>query len=256
MYLPTMPVHIQSLADQAVAGRRGWSGPVGMTMTTTPPEPPAPPAPTPPAPTPPVPTDQPVEATDEAGRGLGFPKDTPTEKMTEPQRTSYWRNQSRVQEAERRKWEAQFAGKTPDEIQKMLDAAASVSQTEQERAIAAARDEGRNEGQKAGAATSGEETATLLLESYLENRIEDESRRKTLLTTVDVRTAVGEDGKVDPVKVKAIAEALAPKVDGRSGGSGADVGGGRRTSSTSSGMAAGKELFDQVRGRKSSNNDS
>lgn len=246
----TIPTAIQSLADLAVANRRGWSG--GMTMTAAPPEstPPAPPAP--PAPTPPAPTDQPVEATDEQGRGLGFPKETPTERMKPEEQAAYWRNQSRTQEKARRTWEQTFAGKKPEEVQAALDELATKNMTEQEQAIEKARKEGIEQGRQAGGSMSTEETAMLLLESILEHRV-DEGRRKTLLTTVDLSKVAGEDGKVDPVKVRAVADALAPAGTVGPGNRDqarrtTDLGGGRRGGSQGSGVAAGRDLFAERRG--------
>lgn len=246
---------IQSFADRAVAGRRGWSGPVGMTMTTTPPEPiPAPPAPTPPAPTPPAPANDPEEKVDEQGRGLGFPAETPVERMTSEQAAAYWRDQSRTQEAARRAWQTQFDGKTPEEVKAALDAAATAQMSEQEKAIKLAREEGIAQGQQAGVVTSAESAAMLLLETHLEHRLPDEAdkdRRKILADSVNIKTAIGEDGKVDPVRVRAIAEALAPngvKPGERTSRTTVDVGGGRRTAQTGTGVAAGRSLFQERRG--------
>lgn len=277
MHMPThIPAHIVSLADRAVAGRRGWSGPLGMTMTAGPGEPDPAAAAAAAAAAQKAQADAaaaaaaaaaagaPTMATDDEGRALGFPKDTPVEKMSDTQQAAYWRNQSRVQERERREWQTAFGEKKPAEVKAALDAAAAASMTEQEKAIAAAREEGKTEGAKLGVATSAEEAAMLLLETHLENRLPDDAdkdRRKILAESVNIKTAVGEDGKVDPVRVKAIADALAPAGGGKPGESRTtrttttDVGGGRRTAQAGTGVAAGRDLFADRHGKRGKTDD-
>lgn len=273
MHAPTLK-NFESLAEAAVASRRGWSGPIGMTMTAGPPEPDAAAAAAAAAATAAAAAEQarkdaaaggePKEAVDDAGRGLGFPADTPTEKMNDGQRAAYWRNQSRVQEKERRAWETRFAGKKPEEVEAALAELAKKNQTEAEQALEAARKEGLEQGQKLGVTTSGEDAAMLLLETHLEHRLpddEDKDRRKILAESVNIKTAIGEDGKVDPVRVKAIADALAPS--GVTPGTRTrqtrttttDVGGAGRTAQTGTGVAAGRSLFTERHGKRGKQDD-
>lgn len=102
-----------------------------------PPAPPAPPAPTPPTPTPPVPP-APTPPAPPAPPDKGFPDNTPIAEMTIEQEAAYWKYQSRKHEqraTERADYDAIKAKAD------QYDTLAAASQTEQERAIATAREE-------------------------------------------------------------------------------------------------------------------
>lgn len=97
---------------------------------------------TPEVPKPPIPT-PPENKTPPAGEAdLGFPKDTPLSEMTAEQVGAYWRNQSRVQEAERRKAETE----RDEERQKLADAQLTADEKAVKDAKQAAFAEGEEKG--------------------------------------------------------------------------------------------------------------
>jgi hypothetical protein len=169
--------------------------------TTPAPTPPAPapaPAPTPaPVPTPTVPP-APAPAT---GTDNGFPTGTPLAEMTSEQQMAYWRDKARKHE-ERVKSMSDYdqLRATADEYERLVEA----SKTDQERAIAEARRQGRTE--------AIGEVGGRLVEAYVRAAAAGrlgEDTVATLLEGLD-RTKFLTNGEVDTARVYAFVNTLAP----------------------------------------------
>lgn len=120
------------------------------------------------------------------GGAEGFPANTPTEQMTEPQRTAYWKFQSRKHERD-----AKAAAK---KIEADAAAAADAAKTDEQRR----EDELRREGQVLGA------------QPFMKQAIRGEVRAETGLSSAEVDellefvdpNAFLTDGAIDDAKVK------------------------------------------------------
>lgn len=162
----------------------------------------------------------------ETGKGLGFPAETPTERMTEGERTAYWRNQTKVQQ--------KLADGRKDYDQQKADAekwrAQQQSQmTPSEQAIAAAKLEAKKE--------AAVENADALVRGILASRGKAEVDINGLLEFVSPDRFVTADGKVDHQKVNAYANSVAPT---SSSGGGNGYGQGRYEQTVQSRSAEGK----------------
>jgi hypothetical protein len=151
----------------------------------------------------------PVEATDETGAGLGFPKDTPTEQMTDGQRANYWRHQSKVQQ---KKVPANL-----DQIQKDAQAWAEYQRT-QKPAEEQERDRIRAEVEAETTKKIGADSAVALLKDVLQNRGKTEAEVNGLVEFVDGARFLTSEGKMDTAKVTTFANTLVPA--GQAGGGG------------------------------------
>lgn len=178
----------------------------------------------------------PEEARDEHGAGLGFPKDTRTEDMTDQQKANYWRNQSKVQqklreqrerelEEERQKskgqsgQQGQGSGTVPDQQQgsgnTQADSAAIRSEAAQDAALATIR-------------------TSLALRGKSADDID------SLVDVLSMAKFVTADHKVDTAKVVAFVDKNAP-ASGSNGGGGSDFGAGRREGQRSDRKSAARE---------------
>jgi len=179
-------------------------------------------------------------ATAESSSDLGFPADTPLAEMTEDQRNAYHRHMREQNKQRAREWKAVTGDRTPEQLRAELDELNRLRterMTDAERAVEAAREEGR----RLEAAKFAPRLARMAFEGALSHV--DEDRRKVLLDTIDLSKVITEDGDVDTDKVRTLAATLAPG----KGEAGHDFGAGRRgngSSSTKSGVAAGAALFE------------
>ena len=78
--------------------------------------------------------------------------------------------------------------------------------SDQEKALEAARSEGRTAALRENAAT----TAAFILDSLLQQAVPDEARRSTLVSAVNPAVFVREDGSIDREAVASYSEAIAP----------------------------------------------
>lgn len=154
---------------------------------------PAPASPDPTAPTPPAPKPD-----------TGFPADTPVSEMTAPQQAAYWKHAARKHE------NAVKARGDYDELKKraeQYDELVAASRTEQERAVEAAKEQGRLE-----AAWS---LAPKLLEAHfmatLAGRVESD-RIRDIVAPLNPEHFLTADGDIDTDRVSAYADGIAPPV--------------------------------------------
>lgn len=195
------------------------------------PQPPVPPAPAPPAP---APAAQPPA-------DLGFPANTPIAEMTDAQQAAYWKFHAR-------RHEAAFNQANVAELQRQaqeLAALKAATQTDTEKAIEAARAEGRTAALR--------EAAGKLVEAHFTaataNRMTDD-QRNALLTGIDRRQFLAADGvSVDTAKLTAFVDQIAPAATANPPGTPPatgprlDVGQGRHApTARPSGIEAGREL--------------
>jgi hypothetical protein len=193
-------------------------------VPATPPAPPAAPPAALPGPVGPPPA--------EPGSGeSGFPANTPLEQMTAPQREAYWKHHARRHE-DRVKAMGDYAEVKAKAEQ--FDALAAASQSEQERAVAAAKAEGLAEGRRAAAATLVEAAVTVAAAGRL-----TDAQRAALLAGLDRSAFLTTAGEVDTAKVTEFVNGLAPAQGAAGQPPVPDMGQGRRGHATASGRDAG-----------------
>jgi hypothetical protein len=137
---------------------------------------------------------QKTEATDDDGRKLGFPADTPTVDMTSDERANYWRNQAKVQQ---KKVPANLA-ELQDKAKKWDDYQKSQKTPEQQ----AAQQQSQADADKIkrdAAANAAEVSLRAILQSNGKKTDEIDD----LLGIVDFTRFLTDDAKVDPAKVSA-----------------------------------------------------
>lgn len=151
----------------------------------------------------------PVEATDETGVSLGFPKDTAVADMTDKQASAYWRHQTKVQQR-----------RVPGNLTQLEADAAELArikasqQTPAEQQLQAARDE-------AAAATRaevGKEAALALLRVSLHTRGKSDAEIDELLVYTSADSFLTNDKKLDAGKVTSYVDKIAPSGSGGGGG--------------------------------------
>lgn len=152
-----------------------------------------------------------VEAVDDEGNKLGFPKDTPVDDMTDAEAKRYWRNQSKkhqkalpknLSELQEKagKWDAhEKTQKTPEQQQ---------SEAQQRDAEARIKRE------------AAEDAAKTLLEAILAERGKKTEEVDDLLDTLNMSKLLTDDGKLDRTKVRTLADKLAPTGSGGGYGQG------------------------------------
>ena len=97
-----------------------------------------------------------------------------------------------------------LGGKTPDQIASELQELGTLRterMSESEKAIEAAKAEGRKQAAPAA--------ARAVFDMALAH-IEDDAKKATILSVVDINSVIKEDGSIDTAKVKAAVELLAP----------------------------------------------
>jgi hypothetical protein len=159
----------------------------------------------------------PEEARDEHGAGLGFPKDTRTEDMTDQQKANYWRNQSKVQQKLReeaeRKLQEKNNGKESGTVREQQQGSGSNSNEQVD--SAAIRSE------------AAQDAAMATIRSSLALRGKTADDIDSLVDVLSMAKFVTADHKVDTAKVVAFIEKNAPAA-GSNGSGGSDFGAGRR----------------------------
>lgn len=186
-----------------------------------------------------------AEAAKKAAETAGFPANTAVENMTVAQQAAYWKWHSKKHEDRATEWRTLVGGgsKTAAEVAAELETQRKAAMTTQERAIAEAKEAGKQE------ATSGmsQAMATLALETAMAHVPETE--RPELLAMIDRSTVIKADGTIDTDKVAKIVARIAP-ANGRRPND-PDFGGGNRGSGDSgSGVGAGRSRFQERHGAK------
>lgn len=150
---------------------------------------------------------------------LGFPKDTPVEQMTDPEKVAYWKNQSKVQQGAREAAErgtaayAKFG--TVEDLQGAADAAESArleALDENGRAIEAAKTAVRAEvlaetGNK-HLDTAVSALLVALTKSADESFDDAQARVAGAIEFADITKFVGENGTLDAAKVQTFAKSI------------------------------------------------
>lgn len=165
----------------------------------TPPGQPAPPAQPGQPPVPPTPiAPAPATGTDTDA----FPANTPVADMSPAEQAAYWKTQARKHE-DRVKAMADYDAlrKTADDYQRLVQA----SQTEQERAVAEARQSGAAE----ALAKVGGELVEQWMRAAIGTRL-TEDRVNTILDGLDRSRFLDQNGRVDTAKVASYADNLIP----------------------------------------------
>lgn len=155
----------------------------------------------------------PVEATDEHGVGLGFPKDTKVEDMTDAQGKMYWRHQTKVQQGKVPKnlTELQERAQKWDEYQRSLNpqgnqqnqqqSGPSREQIEAEVRLEASRD-----------------SALALIRTNLHTRGKKADEIDGLVQFINPDAFLNPEKKVDTASVIAYLDKIAPTGTGGGGG--------------------------------------
>ena len=146
-----------------------------------------------------------ANATDDKGRDLGYPKDTPVAEMTPEQQAAYFRNS-------KDKWEGRFRNlvgdRSFDDVKKDLEELAEIRKSQQtpaEQAIEAAREEGK----AAAVAEANTRAATAIFRASLEAQGHSEDDVEDLVANFNVANFVT-DGDVDTDKLAAFAKRFSP----------------------------------------------
>jgi hypothetical protein len=207
-----------------------------------------PPAPTPPAPTPPAPTPPaPTPPAPEPDKDLGFPKDTPVAEMKPVEQAAYWRDKARKHEGRNSEWQQALGGKTAAEVKAEIDTLRREKLSDQEKAVEDAKKEAR----ESAASEYAPKAARAVFELAL-THVEDTTERSEILEAIDLKSVIKENGDIDTDKVNRIVARLAPTPAGKAGQQRIrDFGAGDRRTDKSSGVAAGRDLFKERRGNKS-----
>ena len=165
------------------------------------------------------------------GNDDGFPPNTPVAQMTAEQQAAYWKHYARQHENRNREILG-LAGGSFDELKAKVtgyDEHVEQSKTETQRAIDAARAEGREQARR--------ESAASIVDAHIEAAVMAErltrEQADLLLGTVDrskLVTIDGDDFDVDTDKVAALISTVAPAKGGNGDGKGGarDLGQGRR----------------------------
>lgn len=175
-----------------------------------------------------------------ASDSAGFPKDTPLTEMTVEQREAYWKHQARKHE-DRVKGQADY-----DAIKAERDALKAAGLTDTEKAIEAAKTAARDEAKAEARAAILPQLVTAKFEALVGGRIPAE-RLASILAPLDHTKFLTASGEVDTDKVQQYVDGLAP--DGKKW---PDMGQGHRGSSgKTSGVGAGRSLFEDRRSKTS-----
>lgn len=178
-----------------------------------------------------------------SGSDKGFPEGVPLEQMTTEQQAAYWRHYARQHE-QRNKDLLALADGDPDKLKEKVqgyDQLRQQQQTEQERAVEAAKAEGRQEAMD----NIGPRLVAAEMRAQAAGRIGDE-QLATLTSSLDASQFLDSNGDVDTDKVKSLIDGLAPAQapePGKGNGAGhPDLGQGRRQGQPSKGgLDAGRD---------------
>lgn len=180
----------------------------------------------------------PVDATDEHGASLGFPKDTAVKDMNDAQKANYWRNQAKVQQRKAEALErAQNGGKNQQEsgtVQNQQQSGAEKTVQVDEVAI-------RRE--------AGKDAASAAIRSSLALRGKNAEEIDDIVDVIDTAKFLTADHKLDAAKIAAFVTKTVP-VRGSEGG---NPGQGQQQQKTESKAAAGKAAAEARWGSRDQN---
>lgn len=166
-----------------------------------------------------------VEATDEHGVGLGFPKDTATKDMSDAEQAAYWRNQSKTQQ--RRADALERAQQQGNQQQQ-----SSQSGNQQQSGPS------REEIEAQVRLESARDSALALLRTNLHTRGKKLDEIDDLVKFVNPDSFINAEKKVDTASVITYLDKIAPT--GTGGGGGGLPGQGRHEQSAADRAAGGK----------------
>lgn len=197
---------------------------------------------------PPKQDDPPADPPADPPKDLGFPKDTPVAEMTTEQQVAYYKHQSRKHEERATEYRTAAGGKTAAEVKAGLESADELrrqSLTDQQKAVEDAEKKGREETAREYAPKAARAVFELALK-----HVEDKDERSEILDAIDVKSVITASGDIDTDKVSRIVARLAPagKAEERRL---RDFGAGDRKVGKTSGVAAGRSLFQERHGKKS-----
>ena len=144
-------------------------------------------------------------ATDEKGKDLGYPANTPVAEMTAEQQAAYWRNQSQKHEG---RYKNLVGDRSFDDVRADLDAYAEHQRSQQtpaEQAITAAREAGRAE----AIAEANSKAATAIFRASLQAQGHSEDDVDQLVANFAVTNFV-KDGDVDTDALATFAKRFTP----------------------------------------------
>jgi hypothetical protein len=171
----------------------------------------------------------------------GFPEGTPLEQMSVEQREAYWKHHARKHED---------AVKSMGDYQSLKDKASqydalvAASQTEQERAVEAAKAEGRTAGKA--------EVTPLIVRTEIKAQaalagMTDAAALKALTDRLDTTTFLNDKGDIDPDEVEKYVKSIVTKPAATQSVS---LGQGRTRTDVKPSVANGRQLFAESRGKK------
>lgn len=190
------------------------------------------------------------QATGSGGTGEpGFPANTPVAEMKPEEQTAYWKHQARKHEQR-----ATSRGDYDDLKAKAakLDEIEAANATEQEKAVKAAREEGEKTATERSTAAGNRTAVQTALTIALTSAGKTEQEASDLLAHTNFDSFVT-DGKPDTAAILTHAKSIAGPVTGggNNGRRGPDHGQGNRGGdSKTKGVAAGAEMFDASRAKK------
>lgn len=152
--------------------------------------------------------------------GKGYPENTPLAEMTVEQREAYWKHKARKHE-ERANQRADY-----DEIKAKADQFDEFKRSqmsEQEQAVAKAKDEGKSEARREAAL----DLVDAKIEAAAAGRISTEQLQGAV-QFLDRSQFLDDDNKVDTDKVTAFVSSITPDTGAGGKGKGPDLGQGRR----------------------------
>lgn len=183
----------------------------------------------------------------DTGDTYDFPEKTPLKDMSADQQAEYWRHKARKHEAR--------VTALGDVEQLRADAAELArlrreGMSENDKALADAREQAANEARTAERASFAEQLVTAEFRAANNGRIETD-RMKGLLEGIDPHKFLTPEGQVDTDKVKQYVDGVAPADTKQKW---PDMGQGRRGggAAKSSGVAAGRALFEDRHSQKKS----
>lgn len=179
----------------------------------------------------------------------GYPANTKPEDMKPEEQAAYYREQARKHEDRNKAMLALTGNKYGDDLKADLDELANLRKeklTDQEKAVAEAKEAATTEVR----AEFAPKLASMAFDVALAHVPEDD--RAKLIDSIDLSKFVDPStGTVDTDKVKETAALLAPQ-PGKGTPARPDYGGGKRTGGTSTGVGAGRELFDNGKSKSTS----
>lgn len=146
----------------------------------------------------------PSQFVDGDGERFGFPANTALAQMTEPQRTEYWRHKAKKHEARA------SARQDYDALKSELTELKSRHQTESEKALEAARAEGRT----TAARELGEKAVDIHVNALVSVGRLSRAAADAALAVLDKAKLIGEDGMVDDEKLTQFLDHYAGPVTG------------------------------------------